>query len=115
MGGHVEKIQSVVNDTLFPTVQHIADVKQVLDFMQNVSQAISQEQIRALIMLQEMGDNKRLHEKNPYTEIIKSILGSYKVAVAPTAVYLDTIQELIPKPPRPIVFKDKDEGKGGNK
>lgn len=110
MNTNAEKIQGVINDNLFPQVSNVADVKQVLEFMEGVSQSLSQEQIRALLLLQHMGDNKRLHNVNPYKDIIKAIVGDYKRAVAPTAVYLDTIQELIPKPPRPVIFTEKDKG-----
>lgn len=111
MRSNQDRIANVINETLFPQVQHVDGVKQVLEFMQNVSQSLSQEQIRALILLQELGNNKRLHNKNPYEDIIKAIEGKYKIAAADTSVYLDTIQELVPKPPRPIIFKDKEEGK----
>lgn len=107
---NAEKIQGVINDNLFPTVNHISDVKQVLEFMENVSQPLSQEQIRAIILLQELGNNTKLHSKNPYLDIIKAIKGEYKKAVARTEVYLDTIQELIPKPPKPIIFSDQQKG-----
>lgn len=112
---NAEKIQSVINDNLFPTVSHVSDVKQVLEFMENVSQSLSEAQIRAVILLQHLGDNKRLHKKNPYADIIKAITGDFKKAVAPTTVYLDTIQELIPKPPKPIIFAPEDAKKGGKK
>jgi hypothetical protein len=105
------RIENVINDTLFPQTKHVDGVKQVLEFMEDVSQSLSEEQIRALILLQELGNNKRLHKKNPYEGLIKAIEGKYKIAAADTSVYLDTIQELVPKPPRPIIFKDKEEGK----
>lgn len=104
-----EGIQSIISDDLFPNVQHISDVKQVLEFMENVAQPISEEQIRAAILLQTIGDNKRLHgETNPYAWLLDKLIGDkkagiWKKAVAPTSVYLDTMQELIPKPPRPLI------------
>lgn len=101
---NADKIQSVLTDNLLATPEHIADIKQVLEFMVNVAQSISEPQIRALILLKQMGDNDRLHEKNPYADIIKKIEGDYKKMVADTAVYLDTMQEIVPKPPRPIVL-----------
>lgn len=107
---NADKIQSVLNDNLFPSVQHISDVKQVLEYMENVAQAVSQEQLRAAILLMHLGANERLHgDKNPYEWIIDKLIGKgektgqWKKAVAHTSVYLDTLQELIPKPPRPIV------------
>lgn len=107
---NAERIQTVLSDNLFPEVNHVSDVKQVLEYMENVAQAASEEQIRAAILLETLGNNKRLHEDNPYTWIIDRLVGTkeksrpiWKKAVAPTNVYLDTLQELIPKPPRPIV------------
>lgn len=107
---NADKIQSVLNDDLFPSVHHVSDVKQVLEYMENVAQPVSQEQLRAAIMLMHLGGNERLHQgKNPYEWIIDKLIGKgdktgqWKKAVAHTSVYLDTLQELIPKPPRPIV------------
>lgn len=114
INANANKIQDVINDDLFPTVQNVSDVKQVLEFMEHVAQPLSQEQIRALLLLQQLGDNKRLHpEGNPYKEIISKISGTYKKAVAPTRVYLETIEELIPKPPKPIILAEKMGDKGG--
>lgn len=112
-----ENIQSILTDDLFPAVQHISDVKQVLEFMENVAQPISQEQIRAAILLTTLGDNKRLHEVNPYAWFLEKLVGEkktgiWKKAVAQTSVYLDTMQELIPKPPRPLIVAPGG-GKGG--
>lgn len=120
---NADKIQSVINDDLFPAVANISDVKQVLEFMENVAQSLSQEQIRALILLQHLGSNSLLHgNTDPYKSIREDILGTankvgvYKRAVASTSVYLDTIQELIPKPPKPIILADKlDKGSKGGK
>lgn len=107
---NADTIQSVLSDNLFPNVQHVSDVKQVLAYIENVAQPISEAQIRAAILLQTLGSNSRLHgDKNPYEWIVEKLIakgdaaGIWKRAVAPTSVYLDTLQELIPKPPRPIV------------
>ena len=107
---NADMIQSVVSDDLFPQVNHVSDVKQVLEYMENVAQPVSEEQIRAAILLMHLGQNVRLHgDKNPYAWIVEKVIGKdesagpWKKAVAPTSVYLDTLQELIPKPPRPIV------------
>lgn len=107
---NADKIQQVINDDLFPTMQNISDVKQVLEFMQGVSQNLSEQQVKGLILLEMMGENKRLHGTNPYKEITKSITDTYKKAVGETSVYLDTIEGLIPKPPKPIVLAEKDKG-----
>lgn len=110
---NANKMQSIINDDLFPTVTNVSDVKQVLEFMENVAQPISQKQVRALILLQAMGDNERLHGKqNPYKPIIDKITKDFKKAVAPTGVYLETMEQLIPKPPKPIIMAEKVE-KGG--
>jgi hypothetical protein len=113
-----EGIQSILSDDLFPNVQHVSDVKQVLELMSNYAQPISEEQIRAAILLQTLGDNKRLHgDTNPYAWLIDKLIGTdkktgtWKVAVAPTSVYLDTMQELIPKPPRPLIVAPGGKGK----
>lgn len=108
---NASKIQSVLSDDLFPTVNHISDVKQVLEFMTGVAAPLTEPQIRALILLEELGKNKRLHgSTDPYKSIRDKISGDYKKAVADTSVYLDTIQELIPKPPRPIIMAEKGQG-----
>lgn len=100
-------LQSVISDNLFPEVQHISDVKQVLEVMKDFGQELREEQIRALILLEEMGNNKNLHDKNPYANIIKAIKNEYKIAVVNPSYYLDTIEELIPKPPKPIIFAER--------
>jgi hypothetical protein len=113
MNNTAEKLQQVIGDDLFPNVQNISDVKQVLEFMEGVAQPLREEQIRAIILLESLGENKRLHTKNPYKQIQDAIMGVYKKAVGETDVYLDTIEKLIPKPPKPIVMAEKMEKKGG--
>lgn len=110
---NADKIQDVLSDNLFPNVQHVSDVKQVLEYMEGVAQAVSEEQLRAAILLETLGNDKYLHEENPYQWMVERLIGSekkgnyktgiWKRAVAQTSVFLDTLQELIPKPPRPIV------------
>lgn len=113
---NADKIQAVVNDDLFPSVQNISDVKQVLEFMEGVATPLSEEQIRSILLLEALGSNERLHgKKNPYQSIIDSIKGQYKRSVARTEVFLKTIEELIPKPPRPIVLADRMEQKGAKR
>lgn len=103
-----QRLQSVIGDNLFPEVQHISDVKQVLELMKDTAQNLTQEQIRAILLLHELGNNKFLHgDKNPYEPIIKAITGQFKVAVADPGYYLDTIEELIPKPPKPIILAER--------
>jgi hypothetical protein len=110
---NADDIQKAINQDLFPTVQHTADMKQVLAFMEDVAQPISEDQVRGIILLTELGSNDRLHgTKNPYETIIKNISSLYKKAVAPTEVYLETIERMVPKPPKPIVMAEKVD-KGG--
>lgn len=105
-------LQGVIGDNLFPEVQHISDVKQVLELMKDLGQNLREEQVRALILLEELGNNKLLHgDSNPYKHIIKSITGQYKVAVVNPSYYLDTIEELIPKPPKPIILTERGQAK----
>ena len=104
---NAEKIQSVINDDLFPNVQHVSDVKQVLEFMTDYASPLSEEQLRAIILLENLGSNKRLHgDTNPYLTLIKQMKGDYKRAVSRTETYLRTIEELIPKPPKPVILAD---------
>ncbi|OIJ07625.1 hypothetical protein BKP35_18225 [Anaerobacillus arseniciselenatis] len=108
---NAEKLQSVIGDDLFPTVHHISDVKQVLEEMKTNAQELQEWQIRALIFIKQLGQNKYLHpEGDPYKEITKMIMEG-KVLVADPSYYLDTIEALIPKPPKPIVMAEK-AGKG---
>lgn len=111
---NADKIQSVINDDLFPNVQHVSDVKQVLEFMTDYAAPLSEEQIRAILLLESLGNNTRLHgDKNPYKPIIKAITGDYKRAVSRTETFLRTIEELIPKPPKPVIMADGRMVKGG--
>lgn len=99
------KLQSVITDNLFPEVAHISDVKQVLELSKEYAQNISQEQLRAIVFLQDLGSNSYVHPNgNPYQKFIDKILAGYKTAVASPNYYLDVIEELIPKQPKPIVF-----------
>lgn len=105
------KLQSVISDDLFPHVEHISDVKQVLAEMRKNSQNLREPQVKAVLFLESLGQNEYLHgKKNPYEKIIKDITDKYKTAVANPDYYLDTIAELIPKPPKPIVLAEKMQG-----
>jgi len=105
---NAEKLQSVISDDLFPQVQHISDVKQVIEEMQSKAQNLREPQIKAILLLKQMGENKYLHEKNPYDKIIDFIMQG-KIHVADPQYYIDTIEALIPKPPKPIVLAEKAE------
>lgn len=107
---NAEKLQSVIGDDLFPQVHNISDVKQVIEEMKGNAQSLREPQIKAMILLKQMGENTYLHEKNPYKELLEFIMEG-KVLVADPMYFLDTIEALIPKPPKPIVLAEKD-GKG---
>ncbi|OIJ22501.1 hypothetical protein BKP45_05100 [Anaerobacillus alkalidiazotrophicus] len=105
-----DKLQSVISDDLFPQVQHISDVKQVLEEMKTNAQELQPYQIRAILFLKELGKNEYLHlDGDPYKEIQKFVMEG-KVLVSDPAYYLDTIEALIPKPPKPIVMAEKIPG-----
>lgn len=104
MSANADKIQSVVNETIFSSVASVSDVKQVLTFMSDYAVPLSEEQLRGLLLLEHLGKNERLHGKtNPYREIVKKITTDYKRYVAKTETFLNTIEELIPKPPKPVI------------
>lgn len=107
-----QMLQGAIGDNLFPEVQHISDVKQVLELMRSNGQALREEQVRALLLLDELGSNKALHgNKNPYDSIIKAVKDTFKVAVVNPSYYLDTIEELIPKPPKPVILTDRGQSR----
>jgi hypothetical protein len=63
---NAEKLQSVISDDLFPQVNHISDVKQVLEEMKGNAQDLREPQMKAIILLQRTGENTYLHgDKNP--------------------------------------------------
>ncbi|GAA0471907.1 hypothetical protein [Alkalibacillus silvisoli] len=107
---NADKLQSVISDNLFPEVQHVSDVKQVLENMENKAQDLRPEQIKAIMYLRDLGDNPYLHgEENPYEGLIKFIMEGKKLVANPS-YYIETIEALIPKPPKPIVMAEKDKG-----
>jgi ABC-type hemin transport system substrate-binding protein len=106
---NAEKLQSVIGDDLFPQVHHISDVKQVLEEMKDNAQDLREPQLKALILLEQMGKNQYLHgDKNPYKKLIEFIMTGKKL-VADPQYYIDTIEALIPKPPKPIIMAEKTE------
>lgn len=99
-----KSVQDIVGDNLFPHVAHISDVKQVVEEMTSKSQNLQQPQMRAIMLLMEMQSNEYLHgEEKPYQQYIDKLLKDFKPAAADPAFYLNLINELIPKPPKPIV------------
>ncbi|CDQ42129.1 hypothetical protein [Virgibacillus salexigens] len=105
---NAEKLQGVISDDLFPQVQHISDVKQVIEEMQSKSQNLREPQIKALMLLKRLGENEYLHgDKNPYKALYDYITKQGKTDVANPDYYLDTIEALIPKPPKPIIMAEK--------
>jgi ABC-type hemin transport system substrate-binding protein len=106
---NAERLQSVISDDLFPQMNHISDVKQVLEEMKSNAQNLREPQMKALILLNKMGENEYLHgEKNPYKKLVEFIMKG-KEFVADPEYYLKTIEALIPKPPKPIVMAEKGE------
>lgn len=106
--GNAEKLQSAISDDLFPQVQHISDVKQVIEEMTSKSQNLREPQVKALLLLKRLGENKYLHgEDNPYKPIYDYIVKQGKADVANPEYYLDTIEALIPKPPKPVIMAEK--------
>ncbi|GAE32874.1 hypothetical protein [Halalkalibacter hemicellulosilyticus] len=104
-----EKVQNILSDNLFPEVHHISDVKQVLEEMKSNGQELQEWQVRALIHLEALGNNEYLHpDGNPYEKLYKFIMES-KVHVVDPSYYIDTIEALIPKPPKPIVMAEKEK------
>lgn len=104
---NADKLQSAISDDLFPQVQHISDVKQVIEEMQSKAQNLREPQMKALLLLKNMGENKYLHpDGNPYKKLVDFIMEG-KIHVANPEYYLDTIEALIPKPPKPIVLAEK--------
>lgn len=105
---NAEKLQSVISDDLFPNVQHISDVKQVIEEMKSTAQNLREPQMQALLLLKSMGENTYLHgDKNPYEPIYDYITTKGKTDIANPEYYLDTIEALIPKPPKPIILAEK--------
>lgn len=105
---NAERLQQAINDDLFPQVQHISDIKQVIEEMTGLSQNLREPQMKALILLNQMGENEYLHpHKNPYKKLYEYILTDGKTHIADPNYYLDTIEALIPKPPKPIVLAEK--------
>lgn len=104
---NANKLQSVISDDLFPQVQHISDVKQVIEEMKNTAQNLREPQMKAILLLKRMGENDYLHpDGSPYKKVIEFVMQG-KVLVASPEYYLDTIEALIPKPPKPIVLAEK--------
>src|SRR5690625_6728005 len=85
---NADKLQSVISDDLFPQVQHISDVKQVIEEMKSNAQNLREPQIKALLLLKELGSNEYLHGKNnPYDDLYKYIVESGKKDVADPEYY----------------------------
>ncbi|HDR5354212.1 MULTISPECIES: hypothetical protein [Bacillus cereus group] len=105
---NAEKLQNAIGDNLFPQVDHVSDIKQVIEVMKDKAQELQEPQVRALILLQKLGENTYLHgDENPYKDVIKFIKDESKIAVADPQYYIQTIEALIPKPPKPIVMAEK--------
>ena len=102
------KLQQAINDDLFPKVAHVSDIKQVIGEMKGLSQNLREPQMKALILMKKLGENKYLHpDGSPYEDLYKYIIGDGKRDIADPNYYLDTIEALIPKPPKPILLAEK--------
>jgi hypothetical protein len=112
---NAERLQAAISDDLFPTVQHISDVKQVLEFINVVGQDLSQKQVRAILYLYELGNNKELHpDGNPYLNIIDKVIAHKKDVVNPD-LFIEAIEALIPKPPKPVIVANGQQVEKGGK
>jgi hypothetical protein len=106
---NADKLQSAISDDLFPQVNHISDVKQVLEEMKGNAQNLREPQMKAIILLKQMGQNSYLHgDKDPYKKLVEFVMKG-KEFVADPEYYIKTIEALIPKPPKPIVMAEKSE------
>lgn len=99
-----DAIQDIMSESLFEQNPSIADLKQIINELEDKGQNLREPQVKALLLLQHLGDNKYLHAKNPYSHIIKAIESSYKTAVTNPEYYLDAIHETVPKPPKQVVM-----------
>lgn len=107
---NAEKLQNVIGDDLFPQMEHISDVKQVIEQMRDHAQEEQEWQTRGQILLNSLGENKYLYpDKNPYEHLL-GFLTKAKIRVADPDYYIKTIEALIPKPPKPVIMAEK-EGK----
>lgn len=103
-----QKLQQAIGDNLFPEVAHVSDIKQVLEVMKDKAQELQEPQVRALILLEKLGENKYLHgDENPYKDVIKFVKEEAKVSVADPEFYIRTIEALIPKPPKQMIVTEK--------
>lgn len=98
----VPDLQQVITQDLFSSQPSVADIKQVLDFMEPHAQPLSEAQIRAIAYLNHLG-NRPLHEeyrktnkRHPYESFIKWIMESAQTAANPN-VFIRVIEALVPK------------------
>lgn len=109
-------LQQVINADLFSNTPQVADIKQVLQFIEPHAQPLSETQIRAIAYLNYLG-NRDLHAeyrkenkgKHPYEPFIKWIMESAQAHADPS-VFIRVIESLIPKPPK-ISFNEQPERK----
>ena len=97
-----DRLQKIISDDLFSSSPSIADIPQVLRFMEPHAQPISGAQLKAIAYLNYLG-MRPMHEeyrkkhngKHPYSDLVKWIIDS-AVAHSDPGVYLRTIEALIP-------------------
>jgi hypothetical protein len=105
-------LQSVINADLFSSTPAVADIKQVLQFMEPHAQPLSEPQIRAIVYLNWLG-NRPLHKayreankgKHPYSDLVKWIMESAQCAANPN-VFIRVIEALVPRPIQQMVAPD---------
>lgn len=106
-------LQSVITADLFASTPQVADVKQVLEFMERHAQPLSEPQIRAIAYLNHLGQ-RDLHKpyrdankgKHPYEGFVRWIMESARAAASPN-VFIRVIEALIPKPIREVIGNER--------
>lgn len=97
-------LQSVISADLFSSQPTVADIKQVLDFMEPHAQPLAEAQIKAIAYLNYLG-NRPLHDdyrkankgKHPYSDFVRWIMESAQAQASPN-VFIRVIEALVPKP-----------------
>lgn len=97
-------LQSVISADLFSSQPTVADIKQVLDFMEPHAQPLAEAQIKAIAYLNHIG-TRPLHEeyrkankgKHPYSDFVRWIMESAQAQASPN-VFIRVIESLVPKP-----------------
>lgn len=102
------KVSSVVDD-LFQDVSNNSGVNiaEVIDRVLPYSHGITEKQLRLVLYLKNLGENQFLHGgENPYLDLCNEIISS-RTYFTDTDFIIDMIDNLIPKPAKPLIFVDK--------